>query len=142
MKTRKHGTVWTVATNDSNSLRDNQCTECSCIVRYFIIFQTTLSNLGATWKEDELCARMILEVFALHAKLSTTFWPLWTLLAEIVEKSLLPALLWALYFENNNGPHVGHLQYDLSSFPFGKVIPNCPAFDPFAGFVDAAMLVF
>ena len=39
-KTRKHGTVWAVAARNSHSLRDNQCTECSCTVRYSPIFFT------------------------------------------------------------------------------------------------------
>lgn len=36
-ETRQHGTVWGVAAMDSHVLHDNQCTECSCIVRYSLI---------------------------------------------------------------------------------------------------------
>lgn len=35
--TRKHGTVWAVAAMGSVPLHKNQCTECSCTVRYFKI---------------------------------------------------------------------------------------------------------
>ena len=41
--------------------------------------------------------------------------------AEILEKSLLPALLWSLYFENNIGP-ARCTSSKSSAFSFGKDI--------------------
>ena len=57
-------------------------------------------------------------------ELSIAFWPLWTLLAEILEKLLLLSLRWALYFENNLVLHVVHLQ-NRCLFSFRKDIRHC-----------------